>query len=351
MKTLYLIVACVMSLTLSAQQATNAKLSHSATELDSLELFFSFPCIAFDGEYGIEEDYHDDEIYVTQWSGDSIAKYDMEGNLIDEFIIPGVSQIRDLAYDGEFFYGGSNDTILYVMDFITKTLVIAVDMPFKIQGIAFDKWDEIFWVCEEGSPIVYQIDAWGANLGYITIDWFDTINITGLAFCEYYYTDPYLWVFCQDSSRSLLIKYDIYAQHQVGYEIDLSSLVSGNAQAGGLYFREDFNYSYIGGLIQDQLVFALDLDYANQLVGSHENIIPEFNIYPNPAKDIVRITTSYKVNQHIGCIIMDQAGKLLYECKLTSNTHDIDISKFPKGAYFVQLSGSEGYCFTKKLIK
>ncbi len=196
-----------------------------------------------------------------------------------------------------------------------------------------------------------MIDAWGTNLGHITIDQFDSINITGLSSQHYSWSDPYLWAFCQDSSRTLLIKYDIVAQQQVGYEIDLSSLVSDSAQSGGLYFVKDFSYSHIGGLIQDQLVFALDLDYANQLVSSQENIIPKFNIYPNPAKDRVQIASSYIVNQHIGCRIIDEAGKLFYETKLTSNIHDIDISKFPKGVYFVQLSGSEGYCFTKKLIK
>ncbi len=351
MKNVLLVFSCFFSLVLFAQNISDEELLKSKT--DSLDLFFSFPCIAFNGEFGIEKDRNEDEFYTTQWTGDSVAMYGIEGNLIDKFVIPGVSNIRDLAYDGVFFYGGTNDTVLYVMDYNTRTLVVAVEMPFKIQGIAFDEWDLVFWVCEEGSPIAYQIDASGANLGYIELEGYDSINITGLAFCDQYCSySPTLWLSCQDGSRSLLIKYDIYGQQQVGYEIDLSTLVSGDNQTGGLFFRGDFNTSYISGIIQDELVFAFELDYANQLVNSDEKFdLPKFEIYPNPASDKVYISTSFSENKKVVYRIFNQSSKVLYENSLSSPIEEIDINNYPPGTYFIQLIGDEGYSFTKKFQK
>ena len=125
MKKLLLFVLCFGSTGIIAQQSSvevfpNIEpIPNSSHETDSFNLQFSFPCIAFDGEYGIESD--GDEIFVSQWMNDSLAKYDMEGNIVDKFVIPDVGSIRDLAYDGEFCYGGSNDPFLYVIDFQAKT--------------------------------------------------------------------------------------------------------------------------------------------------------------------------------------------------------------------------------------
>lgn len=341
MKPLTLILACLLSSNLISQQ-TN-------TDIDSLNLLFSFPCIAFGGEYGVECD--SDKIYTSSCISDSIAKYDMAGNLLEKFVIPEVGNIRDMAYDGEFFYGGTNDTALYVMDFITKNLVVSVNMPFTIQSIAYNDEADVFWVGEEGSPTLYQTDLSGVNLGNVTIDCFDTINITGLAYDNYNWT-PHLWVFCQDSSRSTLLKYDIYDNSQVGYEIDFSSLVSDDALSGGLYSDITWDGGILGGLFQDQMVFALDLNYANQLVSTQENTLPtDFSIYPNPASDKVIVSVSAKESQHIICRVFNENSQVLYENDLLSNELEIDIRNYPNGTYFVQLIGSEGYSFTKKFIK
>ena len=77
--------------------------------------------IATDGNY----------IYSSSWEqnpagGYSFYKYDLQGNLIEGFNIPETSEILDLAYDGEFFYGSNESNYLYKMDFTNKTLVSAI---------------------------------------------------------------------------------------------------------------------------------------------------------------------------------------------------------------------------------
>ena len=51
----------------------------------------------------------------------------MDGNFIEEFSIPNGGSIRDMTYDGEYFYGVANGSTIYQMDFESKTLVDIVE--------------------------------------------------------------------------------------------------------------------------------------------------------------------------------------------------------------------------------
>ncbi len=343
MKPSIFLVACLLSLNIFSQ---TQKLP------DSLDLFFSFPCVAFNGEFGIEFD--DDNYYTTSWTSDSIGKYDLNGNLVETFTIPEVGKIRDLAYDGEFYFGGTNDSILYIMDFTLRMLITDIVMPYKIQSIAYNENSGLFWVGEEGSSTIYCTDLTGVNLGNVTIDEYDSINITGIAFEEFELLEnPYLWIFCSDSSRTFLFKYDIFENEMVGNDIDLTNLVSSVAQTGGLYYNDDWYMAdgYIGGLFQDELVFVFELDYANQLVSTEEITLPsKFEVYPNLVTDKVFIETS-GVHHLMYCRIFNQNGQLIFETSGLSSKFEVNVDNYPKGTYFVQLSGSEGYSLTKKFIK
>jgi len=75
----------------------------------------------------------------------------------------------------------------------------------------------------------------------------------------------------------------------------------------------------IGGMIQNQLVFALDLGYANQVVNieSHE-MIPVIEIYPNPVKDVLNLKISSQ-DQEFSCRILNQTGQIIQDHKLNVN--------------------------------
>ena len=51
----------------------------------------------FDGTY----------FYVTSNSSNLIDKYDILGNLIESFSIPGVTTLGDITFDGTYVYGGN----------------------------------------------------------------------------------------------------------------------------------------------------------------------------------------------------------------------------------------------------
>lgn len=138
MKKLVLLLMLIVSLS----ESYSIEISIKNSLIDSINLKFSFPTIAFTGEYGVETD--DDFIYTTQYNGDSLASYDLNGNLIEKFTIPGVGPMLDLAYDGDLIYGGSNDYFFYAVDMATKQLVVKWGMPIKVNAIAFDNGDDFF---------------------------------------------------------------------------------------------------------------------------------------------------------------------------------------------------------------
>jgi hypothetical protein len=79
------------------------------------------------GEAGVETD--STFIYTSKWSGNMFYKYTMAGVILDSFSIPGVTGIRDLAYDGTYFYGGANAANIYKMDFTAHTLISTIVCP------------------------------------------------------------------------------------------------------------------------------------------------------------------------------------------------------------------------------
>ena len=97
--------------------------------------------VATDGQY----------FYTCNWGYASAAynfyKYDLSGNVIEGFNISGSGTIRDLAYDGQYFYGGANSSTLYCLDLANHTLVSSVSTGCSnIRHCAYDPVNDGFWV-------------------------------------------------------------------------------------------------------------------------------------------------------------------------------------------------------------
>ena len=120
MRTILITILIFTSLNIIAQQAATEVspeidiYPENTLGIDTFNLQFSFPCTAFIGEYGVESD--GTNIYVSQWRDDSIAKYDIAGNVIETFEISGVGEVRDMAFDGQYYYGSPNDFYFYIME-------------------------------------------------------------------------------------------------------------------------------------------------------------------------------------------------------------------------------------------
>lgn len=350
MKTIVTLSALLISTTLVAQTPLFEKApvipenTTASTTRDTFNLQFQFPTAAFVGEYGIESD--GQFIYITQWLGDSIAKYDMSGNVLDTFEIPGVSQVRDLAWDGTYFYGSPNDYKFYVLDLNNKLLINTFTTDMKIRGMAYDPDTDALWVSEHWSPSFFRIDKnSGATLDTLQPAGITLDAISGLAYDNQSPNGPFLWGFSQDSTGAIIIKYDIPNKTQTGNMIDVSTLATGAPYAGGLFIEPITGMPgvTIGGMIQNDQVFALELGYANTLVSIDEKTKMELKIYPNPAQDqlFLEINDSgdYKVS------VYNQLGQVVMEddIRISGNSQaSVSVSSLEEGIYIVEILDVNG---------
>ena len=77
--------------------------------------------------------------------------------------------------------------------------------------------------------------------------------------------------------------------------------------------------------------------------------VSSFSMYPNPVKDIVNISFKNGVNIDSKIRVYDLQGKLVVNNRVTNNQTTIDISKFPRGLYFLKFENGHD-TVTQKLI-
>ena len=123
------------------------------------ELVTSFSCstgrqhgVVYDGEY----------IYTSAWGKSSTVlsmfyKYDLEGNLIEEFDVSGIDNsdnyMRDMTFDGQYFYGcDAHSGTIWCYDLHNKALVGQINTAFNELGTCtYDPVHDAFWVGERAT--------------------------------------------------------------------------------------------------------------------------------------------------------------------------------------------------------
>lgn len=165
--------------------------------------------IACDGQY----------IYTSTYSkapennppvNSQFYKYDFDGNLIEEFDIAGCDHLRDLTYDGQYFYGGgaNNETKLYCVDLANKTLIGSVNVPIEaVRHCSYDPVNDGFWIGTSTSLV--RINRQGQLQETVT-----DVPPTGI-YCSGsgYFTDEegeaHLYMFCNLSTTPYIYDYNI----------------------------------------------------------------------------------------------------------------------------------------------
>lgn len=76
---------------------------------------------------------------------------------------------------------------------------------------------------------------------------------------------------------------------------------------------------------------------------------PALSIYPNPAKEMINISTNHSVNE--GCLITiyNMLGDVIFADKLNQTKTQLDIRNFSSGIYLVEIKG-EGWSEKEKLV-
>ena len=208
--------------------------------------------VACDGNY----------IYTCNWGYASAThnffKYDLQGNMIEGFDIPGCGTIRDLTYDGEYFYGGANSSVLYCVDMNTKTLVSSTTTSCsQIRHCSYDPDNDGFWV--GGWSDLKLIDRTGATIQNGPV--VSSVSGTG------YYTaedgSHHLYLFTQANSDAKVYDFDI-ATNTVGAMLfDFASTPgfdAANGSSGGAFI----------GTYNGKTCFFGDVQQSPNLIGIYE---------------------------------------------------------------------------------
>lgn len=144
-----------------------------------------------------------------------------------------------------------------------------------------------------------------------------------------------------------------------GYSIDYEeSWIEGIGSTFGLFFPSAYGVVDLGAIpellcihINDTMIYQnpdFNTCYYYEEIGISENTRNSFNLYPNPANNILNIDHDIKSDTQIQYYIINSCGVVYKEGVLTSNI--IDISLFEKGLYFIMISYDKQN-YTNKFVK
>lgn len=229
------------------------------------------------GEQAVASD--NKHIYTSFWQRPGVFnKYTVDGIFIEQFTIADVEGIRDLTFDGEYFYGGALTPKLYKLDLENKVKVGELVVPYEVRHCTF----------------IPELD--GGLGGFEIGDWESTLFITKngaiikkganvkSAFGSAYF-DGKMYYSCQTgTSKCEIHEYDLNTNLPTGNVIDLGDYyqykITTGATAGGLSVIKYANgSSALLANIQDagnNRVVAIELQ-GNKLIKG-------FNIYRDGIK-------------------------------------------------------------------
>jgi hypothetical protein len=245
---------------LNAETDADAEIRTVEMGREMWDLLYDFDMDTPSGLTGLAGAESDGEfIYATKWAGGEIVKFDMDGNFIETFTIPGVTGLRDLAFDGTYMYGAAAATTVYKMDFNTQTLVSSFTAPTAVRAIAYDADNDAFWGNNWSTDMVL-FDESGATLNSLS----GMPSMYGAAYDNFSDGGPFLWFFTGTTTGGgcQVEQYDIAAGAMTGVSHSVSTDL-GDVIAGGLYIVEDLvtDKVILGGTAQGtpDLAFGYEL--------------------------------------------------------------------------------------------
>jgi len=232
--------------------------------LDMWDVLFDFDVEEASGASGnAGAHFTDDEFYSTRWASNLQHQYDIEGNLLKQYSVGGVSGIRDLAYDGDYLYGGAAGGSIWGWDPVGETLEVTISGGFQCHAIAYNSDADTFFVSNWGDPV------WEVNRDGDIVDSFDlalTTSTYGFAYDEWSDGGPYMWVYDQGGTGAIIHQWELASGEFTDIEHDTTDDF-GDVIAGGLFLCEEYEAgeALLGGLGQDNgapdTMFVYDIDY------------------------------------------------------------------------------------------
>jgi hypothetical protein len=231
------------------------------------DLMFTFNA-AEAAHYGVVTD--GTNFYTSNWGYSSAAhnfyKYDMDGNMIEGFEIPGCGTLRGMTYDGTNFYGVANSSTVYCVDLANHSVVSTFTSSYgAMRGITYDPTRDGFWVIGNWSGNLTLIDRTGAIVQVGP----EPTSASDLA----YYKDEndVEHVFCFNNGDNGVYDYNITNNQLGGSVFNFSNVPGFNAgTSGGCHVAA----------INGKMAFIGDLQQDPNLIGVYE--LRDAGVGPTP---------------------------------------------------------------------
>jgi len=305
------------------------------------------------GEQAIESD--GQFLYTAKWSANGyINKYDIAGVKLDSFQITGVGAgIRDLAYDGTYFYGGKNAGIIYKMNFAATPPALAGQVTASgVANVRHLTYSPIgnsgagsFWC--GGWADMFEVSLTGSQLG--SAPGLGLTGVYGTAYDGVTAGGPYLWLFDQGGgvgTPQLIQQFKISNKTLTGVTHDVSDIPGYDPAAaigGGLASNI--------GIVAGKLVLLASVQQTPNLVaayelalatgtGNNQKIENIVKVFPNPATDLVKIKSGLYVIDQL--TVTNNMGQVVFEGSNGTNNFEINTSNWETGIYFVNVQTVEG---------
>ncbi len=295
---------------------------------EMFDLQFSWPVGVGGGEAGIETD--DSYIYTTKWNGADFYKYDLSGNLLETFTCGTAGAIRDLAYDGTYFYGAAASPTVFQMDFNTQTVVSTFSAPSNIRAIAYNEDDDLFYG-NNWSDDIQVFDPTGASVTSFPAV-LPARSYYGFAY-DNYCDGTYLWGYSQlgtvPADQNMLIQMELPSGNETGVTFDVATLITPvTGIAGGLCISDAlFTGTYtIMGNMQNEFIWGLELcssgPPATTDVGIQSIVSPESGIDLTSTEPVTVIIKNFGTDPQSNFDIwfeMDGGGQVVETITATIN--------------------------------
>lgn len=220
--------------------------------------------------------------YVSQWNNDTIYVYNMNGTPFGKNKI-SVTGIRDMAFDGTYFYGSNASNVIYKMDFTNFVVIDSIVCPayVSVRHIAFDSNNSGFWVGDWDSDI-YLVNNSGQVINTLSATNHNLYGMYGSAYDNFTTGGPYLWLFDQGGMSGCdIVMLQISTGKVTGIIHNCTEDVASDLMdpiAGGLFIKQNLISGTVtlGGLVQRQRIFGYNLAtlVANNDVGVEDVLSP-----------------------------------------------------------------------------
>ncbi len=243
---------------------------------------FSYP-VSYQGSDTVMSlvgsEFDGESFWTNQWNSNRIFEFDRDGNFVREFTIAGVSGLRDLAYDGQYWYGGAAGGTIWKMDFNAGTLVGTITGSFQCRAIAYnddgDGGNGTFLVSNWGDP------WWEVNRSGGIVRTFNVVTATsnyGGAYDNTCEAGPMLWIFDQGlgaGSPQYLLEWDLTVGVFTGDQYDVEADYGYAGIAGGCFITSDYQAGTvtIGGLLQTESPYPNTL-FGYELCATENPFVP-----------------------------------------------------------------------------